>query len=57
MPNKPKKTHKREDDLKALGLYTDNPDDTVAVDLLEEEGLESSLLTEDPTEGGEEEEE
>lgn len=57
MPNKAKKTQKREDDLKALGLYADNPDETLAIDLLEEEGLEGSLLTEEPTESEEEEEE
>lgn len=34
MPNKIKKTNKREEELKALGIYPENPDETL--DPLEE---------------------
>lgn len=42
MPNKIKKANKREDELRELGVYPENPDETV--DPLEEEvGLEASF--------------
>ena len=49
--NKVKKTKKRDEDLKELGLYPENPDETL--DLSEEEVLE--VYT--PEEGDGEEEE
>jgi hypothetical protein len=56
MPNKAKKTQKREDDLKALGVYPENPDET-AIDLLEEENIEGLSLLDDASVGDDEEEE
>jgi hypothetical protein len=55
MPNKVKKVQKREDDLKALGVYPENPDET-AVDLLEEENIEGLSLLDDTSTSDEEEE-
>lgn len=56
MPNRIKKTNKREEELKELGVYPENPDETM--DSLEEEvGLEMSLPVDEIDSGETEEEE
>lgn len=56
MPNKIKKLNKREEELKALGVYPENPDDTT--DPLDEEpGMDAVFSTEDSEPGDEEDEE
>ena len=55
MPNKPKKNNQRDEDLKALGVYPDNPEETM--DLLEEDNLEAVFSVEDTVAGEEAESE
>lgn len=54
-PNKVKKTNKRDEDLKALGVYPENPDETM--DLLEEDNLEGVFSIDEVSSGEGEEEE